>query len=114
METQVKRKCPSCGRTGSSAEWEKTCLCIKCKTMYLKETDEIITKEQFELLNSTDATQSSTTLQPQSPPPVQCPKCGSTQITMTKRGWKLTTGFIGSGKMLDTCMACGHQWDPKK
>jgi hypothetical protein len=33
---------------------------------------------------------------------VKCTKCGSTQIHAEKRGWKLTTGPIGSGKIYIT------------
>lgn len=41
---------------------------------------------------------------------VQCPKCHSTQIQLMKRGWKLTTGFLGSGKNERVCMACKHRF----
>ena len=43
---------------------------------------------------------------------IKCPKCGSTQITAGKRGYKVTTGMIGSSTVLNTCMKCGHQWKP--
>lgn len=41
-----------------------------------------------------------------------CPKCKSTSIHAEKRGWKLTTGFIGSSKIIITCLNCGHKWKP--
>ena len=41
-----------------------------------------------------------------------CPKCGSTAITTGQRGWKLTTGFLGSSKTVNRCGACGHTWKP--
>lgn len=41
-----------------------------------------------------------------------CPKCGSTAITTGQRGWKITTGFLGSSKTVNRCGACGHTWKP--
>jgi len=56
---------------------------------------------------------------------VKCPKCGSTQITADKKGYGvgkavgglllagptgLLGGFIGSRKVLITCLNCGKQW----
>jgi len=43
---------------------------------------------------------------------VKCTKCGSTQIHAEKRGWKMTTGFIGSGKIYITCLKCGNKFRP--
>lgn len=48
------------------------------------------------------------------PPQVSCPKCGCTQISANQRGWKITTGFIGSSKVINTCMNCGYEWKPGK
>lgn len=39
-----------------------------------------------------------------------CPKCMSTNIHAEKRGWKLTTGLLGSSKIMITCLNCGHKW----
>ena len=39
---------------------------------------------------------------------VNCPKCGSTQVHAERRGWRWTTGFFGSGKIVLTCLKCGH------
>lgn len=44
--------------------------------------------------------------------PVKCPKCGSTQITTGKRGFKITTGFLGSSSPRNFCAKCGHVWKP--
>lgn len=56
---------------------------------------------------------------------VKCPKCGSTQLTANKKGFGLGKaavgglllgpvgllgGVIGSGKVVITCLKCGHQW----
>jgi transcription elongation factor Elf1 len=42
---------------------------------------------------------------------ITCPRCGSTQVQAAKRGWKWTTGMIGSGKMTATCLQCGNKFD---
>lgn len=41
---------------------------------------------------------------------VICPLCKSTQIQLVKRGWKITTGFIGSSKLYRVCMQCKHKF----
>ena len=41
---------------------------------------------------------------------VRCPKCGSSQIQAMKRGWKLTTGFIGSSKIERVCLNCKNKF----
>jgi len=41
---------------------------------------------------------------------LHCPHCGSSQITVMKRGWKWTTGFIGMSKNQRVCMKCLHKW----
>jgi len=58
---------------------------------------------------------------------IHCPKCGSTQITATKKGFSgkkavvgglltggigLLAGTIGSNKIMITCLACGHEFRP--
>jgi predicted RNA-binding Zn-ribbon protein involved in translation (DUF1610 family) len=57
---------------------------------------------------------------------VECPKCGSTQITANKKGFSLGNaavggfllgpvgllgGLAGSNKVKVTCLKCGHSWD---
>ena len=41
---------------------------------------------------------------------VRCPNCGSTQIQAVNRGWKLTTGFIGSSKVERACLNCKNKF----
>ena len=41
---------------------------------------------------------------------VKCPKCGSTQIQLMKRGWKITTGMLGANKVERVCMNCKHKF----
>jgi DNA-directed RNA polymerase subunit RPC12/RpoP len=43
---------------------------------------------------------------------VRCPKCGSAKIHAEKRGWSMWVGFMGSGKIVVTCLACGHRFKP--
>lgn len=58
---------------------------------------------------------------------IRCPKCGSNQITAQKKGYGLGNaaiggvllgpvgllgGFVGSKKILITCLRCGHSWTP--
>lgn len=42
----------------------------------------------------------------------KCPKCGSTAIGVTNRGYSLLTGFLGSGSPRNVCKNCGHKWKP--
>ncbi len=59
------------------------------------------------------------------PAVVTCPKCGSEQIAANKKGFGLGKaaaggfllgpvgllgGLLGSGKVMVTCLACGHSW----
>ncbi len=41
-----------------------------------------------------------------------CPKCGSTSIQAVTKGFGLFRGFIGSGKIENYCLNCGHKWKP--
>ena len=41
---------------------------------------------------------------------VRCPKCGSTQIQLSKRGWSLATGLIGSSRNERVCMNCLYKF----
>lgn len=58
---------------------------------------------------------------------IKCPKCKSTQITANKKGFGVGKavvgvaltggigalgGFIGSNKVVITCLKCGNQWKP--
>lgn len=58
---------------------------------------------------------------------VKCPRCGSTQITAQKKGFKvgkailgnilfgkigLLGGFIGSNDLEIRCLKCGNKWEP--
>ena len=43
---------------------------------------------------------------------IKCPRCGSTSITTGQRGYKITTGFLGSSKTVNRCANCGYSWEP--
>ena len=43
---------------------------------------------------------------------VRCPECGSTQVHAEKRGWSVMAGLISSGKIVMTCLKCGHRFKP--
>lgn len=47
-------------------------------------------------------------------PKIRCPKCGSTSIGTTTRGYSFFTGFLGSGTPMNVCQRCGHKWKPGK
>ena len=44
--------------------------------------------------------------------PVKCPRCGSTSVATTSRGYSFITGFIGSNKTINRCGKCGYSWKP--
>ena len=41
---------------------------------------------------------------------VVCPKCGYDDFEIAKRGFTITTGFIGSGKQQRVCKNCLYKW----
>lgn len=43
---------------------------------------------------------------------LQCPRCGSTQISIGQRGYSLIAGFFGSNKTVNRCGKCGFSWKP--
>jgi hypothetical protein len=43
---------------------------------------------------------------------IRCPQCGSLQVHAEKRGYSIWTGFIGSGKIVLTCLRCNHRFSP--
>ena len=62
---------------------------------------------------------------PYHPPTMACPKCGSTHLVCTKRGFRwglalicafllpvfgLLCGFCGSKKLFYRCSVCNHKW----
>lgn len=79
----------------------------------LKENDIIeykIKLEQIKILKQQEKEQKKQQQETNDRP--RCPKCGSTSIGTTTRGFSLVTGFIGSGKPMNVCQNCGHKWKP--
>lgn len=56
---------------------------------------------------------SSQKILPASTNTLRCPKCGSTSVTTTTRGYSIMFGFLGSGKVINLCGKCGYKWKPK-
>lgn len=86
------------------------------ETMIKLYNDDII---EYELKMSQFKTQANQqkqqeAIQKQESSKVKCPKCGSTDIGVTNRGYSLLTGFIGSGKTMNFCQSCGYKWKPGK
>jgi len=42
----------------------------------------------------------------------KCPKCGSTAIGSTTKGYSFFTGFIGASQPMNYCQNCGYKWKP--
>ena len=43
---------------------------------------------------------------------IKCPKCGSSSIATTNKGFSFFTGLLGSGTPMNVCQSCGHRWKP--
>ena len=82
--------CGKCGKEYAIDGKESTVKCPHCNPNY----------KPVEKVNNFDK-------------PLVCPKCNSKHISINRRGWKLTTGLLGSSKMINTCQHCGYQWNPK-
>lgn len=67
-----------------------------------------------EKMNNSKPSTSTQSTQQQSSAQVTCPKCGSTSIATTNRGYSFFTGFLGSGKPVNVCQKCGYKWKPGK
>ena len=60
------------------------------------------------------AQRNNTEVKPAADAPVKCPRCGSTQIATTNRGYSFYTGFLGSGSPRNVCQKCGYKWKPSR
>ncbi len=71
-----------------------------------------MTMEEYNKFNKDEAVRMREELKESKTPKVNadgqviCPKCGSTNIQIVKRGWKATTGLIGSSKNERVCINC--------
>lgn len=94
VENNEEVKCSNCDRTILKNDYyalndEDNIFCVRCFKKPIENSDKI---------NPSDE--------------IKCPQCGSNQVHAGQRGWKWTTGIIGSGKVIITCLRCGHQFKP--
>ena len=98
---------------------------ILYKELKQQQTNELVTsyKKQREIKKNTEVQRNSSDA-------LACPKCGSQQIHVDKRGFKLgravgvgiltggiggvVAGAVGRNKIMITCLHCGHQWKAGK
>ena len=107
-------QCPECNCFSGTIEENDKFLAIRCKNCG-KQTI-MLEKHTTENRRHADAVpqrpKTYEELRAESKP--KCPKCGSTSIATTNRGYSLLSGFIGSGKAVNVCQKCGHKWRPGK
>ena len=72
-----------------------------------KTQEEIVKQRQAEAAAAREAEK-----RRQAREPVRCPKCGSTSIATTNRGFSLMWGFVGSGSPRNVCQKCGYKFKP--
>lgn len=108
-------KCPVCnGKNSFFNEEEDTLNSISTDPQFLKAMQELKEKDiiEYELKMSQFRAQ----IEQKNKAKVEevnrprCPKCGSTSIATTTRGYSFWTGFVGSGKPMNVCQNCGHKW----
>ena len=101
IQSHVKTmwECPVCGTKGEAEILPAFCPICKVNSSQWEEIREKKKKEEEKTASQRI--------------PV-CPKCKSTSIATVNRGFSLVTGFIGSGKPINVCQACGHKFQPGK
>lgn len=113
------KECPICGgKDTMKNEEEETLKSVSTDPQFLKAMQELKEKDiiEYELKMSqfrSQVEQKNKAREEEANRP-RCPKCGSTSIATTTRGYSLLTGFLGSGKPINVCQRCGHKWKPGK
>lgn len=108
------KECPICGGKNTMRnEEEDTLNAISTDPQFLKAMQELKEKDiiEYELKMSqfrSQVEQKNKAREEANRP--RCPKCGSTSIATTTRGYSFWTGFVGSGKPMNVCQNCGHKW----
>lgn len=95
-------ECPECGGLAGTLEENHTKLGIRCNNC--KKLTIIL--EKREGIDNRGKMISNISFAP------RCPKCGSTAITASQKGFSMVTGFWGSNKTVNRCANCGHTWKP--
>lgn len=96
-------ECPDCGSLSGKLEENDFKLgvrCNNCGKLHIKVEKAPLTENTRNYIPPADDGKP------------KCPKCKSTAIATTNRGFSLITGFIGSGKPMNVCQNCGHKWKP--
>jgi len=103
VKSQLVKQCPNCNMVyGDSDNY-----CLKCNyPLKIVDATNLSTNEVENALRHEKAINNPSKLTIEKVGQIKCPYCGSTQIQIVKRGWKVTTGFIGSGKNERVCLNC--------
>lgn len=113
----VYHKCDSCGSTNVTYEFSEKFKNINYYMKLMRLTGEngrlIYELAKLEDENPLEYELKIRKLEEEANHP-RCPKCGSTSIGITTRGYSLLSGFLGSGKPINVCQRCGHKWKPGK
>lgn len=109
-ELPVNYSCQSCNSPdGEIVETEST-INIKCKSCNAEQV--MVNKRQKEVVGF-KTPPATLFADPKPEEPVRCPKCSSTQISTSARGYSMIWGFMGAGKTVNRCARCGHSWKPR-
>lgn len=125
---QASEYCPYCGekireseRNSSSADAEKP-------TSIMAYAEEEAQKARLRK-TAPSQTREAAYYPPSSPSEARCPKCGSTSLSVSRKGFGygkaaagavlagplgILAGGIGANGSVITCMNCGHKFNPKK
>ncbi len=121
-ETESKTICPICKNEIWGGGTLSSFFCIRCNKNFVlskKETKTGLIKIYEPRDNPAPRLRSDFTSQ------LKCPKCRSINLASNKKGFGLgeavtgavllggvglAAGFIGSGKVIVTCLSCGHSW----
>lgn len=102
----VFKKCPSCGKITNQCD---SFYCFNCNVRL-----EPISSEEATVKPAYDSRKKEYYIPKANEDrniPI-CPKCGSTAIATINRGYSIVWGFLGSGKPVNVCQVCGHEFKP--
>lgn len=112
------KKCKRCGKLSRDLDPR----CWNCKAANFEEERVVGSRSSTSAQNEASVGSQRAVTAEES---IHCPRCGSTQVSANKKGFGvgkalaggfltggvgLLAGFIGSGKVLVTCVKCGKQW----